>query len=173
MYDGTAFVCDLCEKRFNCKSKLEQHRIVHTFVKPFACDADGCEKKFTQKASMRLHKCRVHEKVPSKYRCEHCDRSCSTSDVLKNHLRTHTGERPYACTKCAMKFTQRSSVQAHCRAAHTNERAYACINCEKTFPTAAHRGTHTTDLFCFQLIQVSNRYRKLTAKRVYVLLLDV
>ncbi len=53
-------------------------------------------------------------------RCEQCpDRTFSGSGNLKKRRRTHIGERPFACTECAMKFTQKASLQAHHRAKHT------------------------------------------------------
>jgi hypothetical protein len=48
MHDGTAFACDFCEKQFDRVTNLERHRIAHTFAKPFACNVDGCGKKFTE-----------------------------------------------------------------------------------------------------------------------------
>lgn len=33
--------------------------------------------------------------------------------TLKNHRRTHTGERPHACIHCDKKFVQKSDMMSH------------------------------------------------------------
>jgi uncharacterized Zn-finger protein len=142
MHDGTAFACDFCEKRFDLKTALKRHRIAHTFAKPYACDVDGCEKKFATDSYVLLHKRTVHEKVPRKYRCEQCDRACGTLSKLNSHRRAHTGERPYACTECASKFSNKSNLQTHYRWKHTLERPHACAHCSKAFVTTSERNGH-------------------------------
>jgi KRAB domain-containing zinc finger protein len=140
--DERPFACNKCDRRFSTKRGAQQHRIAHTFAKPYACDVDGCEKKFTQKGNMLTHKRNVHEMVAGKYPCEQCNRACDTPDKLKTHRRIHTGERPYACTECAMKSGCKSVLQTHYRRKHTSERQYACAHCERTFATSSFKGYH-------------------------------
>ena len=51
--------CDVCGKRFKCKSALEIHILVHTGERPFGCDI--CKKTFSQKGNLKQH-LRTHEK---------------------------------------------------------------------------------------------------------------
>jgi len=126
MHDGTAFACDLCEMLFAARANLERHRITHTICNRFECDVDGCEKKFTRKDHVNRHKREVHEKLPGKYRCEQCDRTFNDSTYLRIHHRTHTGERPFACDFCPLRFTCRLSARKH-RAVHTSiSTKFAC-----------------------------------------------
>ena len=63
-------------------------------------------------------------------------------------MRTHTGEKPYACTVCEYRAAQQSSLAYHMRT-HTGEKPYACDKC--TFRTVhkgaltRHMRTHTGD----------------------------
>ena len=45
-------VCQLCDSRFLCRSKLDRHMLTHTGAKPFAC---FCGKSFNQKSALKNH----------------------------------------------------------------------------------------------------------------------
>ena len=52
--------------------------------------------------------------------------------ALAIHERAHAGEKPYACSMCPRRFSQKGSVPPHERT-HTGERLYACSMCPKWF----------------------------------------
>jgi KRAB domain-containing zinc finger protein len=45
------YECDICAQRFLTKHAVQRHRSAHTFAQPFACDVDGCKKKFRARTS--------------------------------------------------------------------------------------------------------------------------
>ncbi|CUS10152.1 unnamed protein product [Tuber aestivum] len=51
--------CKVCEKRFTRPSSLQTHTYSHTGEKPFACEVDGCGRKFSVVSNLRRHK-KVH-----------------------------------------------------------------------------------------------------------------
>lgn len=52
-------------------------------------------------------------KKPGKYLCPYCNRACAKPSVLKKHIRSHTGERPYPCIPCGFSFKTKSNLYKH------------------------------------------------------------
>lgn len=52
-------------------------------------------------------------KKPGKYICPYCSRACAKPSVLKKHIRSHTGERPYPCIPCGFSFKTKSNLYKH------------------------------------------------------------
>lgn len=59
--------------------------------------------------------CKVEQKLqkPGKYVCDYCGRACAKPSVLKKHIRSHTGERPYPCIPCGFSFKTKSNLYKH------------------------------------------------------------
>lgn len=59
------------------------------------------------------------------HQCEHCLKFFASVHQLAQHVRSHTGEKPYRCDYCDRRFKQLSHLQQHTRL-HTGERPYKC-----------------------------------------------
>ncbi|XP_041950213.1 transcription factor HIVEP2a [Alosa sapidissima] len=60
-----------------------------------------------------IHKKELKPKKPGRYVCNYCGRACAKPSVLKKHIRSHTGERPYPCGPCGFSFKTKSNLYKH------------------------------------------------------------
>ena len=52
--------------------------------------------------------------------------------LCKCHEKIHTGEKPFACSKCDQSFADSCTLKEHERI-HKGKRPFACLKCDKTF----------------------------------------
>ncbi|XP_041808273.1 early growth response protein 1-like [Chelmon rostratus] len=81
--------------------------------RPYACPADGCDRRFSRSDELTRH-VRVHT-GQKPFQCRICMRSFSRSDHLTTHIRTHTGEKPFACNECGRKFARSDERKRHAK----------------------------------------------------------
>ncbi|XP_075057156.1 zinc finger protein 169-like isoform X1 [Mixophyes fleayi] len=98
-----------------------------------------CEKSFLRNTQLREHQ-RTHT-GERPYQCLKCPKSFSRSTQLKDHQRTHTGERPFQCTECGKTFTHSSNLIHH-RRTHTGEKPHKCNMCPKSFSQNSDLNRH-------------------------------
>nr|XP_027215435.1 RE1-silencing transcription factor B-like [Penaeus vannamei] len=60
--------------------------------------------------------------------CPYCSYSTTVTTNLKNHLCTHTKEKPYACDRCSYSAITKQTLEDHIRT-HTGERPFSCPYC--------------------------------------------
>eukprot|EP00357_Protocruzia_adherens_P006885 CAMPEP_0115005354 /NCGR_PEP_ID=MMETSP0216-20121206/19807_1 /TAXON_ID=223996 /ORGANISM="Protocruzia adherens, Strain Boccale" /LENGTH=516 /DNA_ID=CAMNT_0002371635 /DNA_START=306 /DNA_END=1856 /DNA_ORIENTATION=- len=79
----------------------------------------------------------------SKNICSYCDKPFPSPSALRNHVRKHTGERPFKCDVCHKAFPSKGNLKTHKRI-HTGERPYKCPfeGCVKCFITQGHLSDH-------------------------------
>lgn len=69
------------------------------------------------------------KKSRQKKECPYCHKTLSHSHCLVNHIRIHTGERPYVCKVCLKAFAALSNMKQH-TLMHSGIKPYQCTVCD-------------------------------------------
>lgn len=63
------------------------------------------------------------------HKCSVCSYSTKYTGALKEHMRKHTGEKPYSCNLCGYRSSKLQAQKVHMRT-HTGEKPFSCHHCE-------------------------------------------
>jgi len=147
------YICNYCHQVFSWKSELDDHMVWHVGQafplqhNKIELTGEGDEKGnniLTYAPENRLDTQGLNHF--SDKQCYICYKLFSSKDSMKNHMKLHTGERPYSCNVCGKKFMRSSDLNIHVRK-HTGEKPYDCEICDKRFASLSslnkHYNSHT------------------------------
>ena len=129
------FKCTFCDRSYQNRGNMAQHRkqahaeewkaILQEKIKQgrkALKPCPSCEMEFSSKADLHQHLAEVHgDPSARETQCETCGKWFMSKVKLRDHMRTHTGDRPFSCDFCPQSFMSKGTLSAHLKERHPIE----------------------------------------------------
>ncbi|CAG9761833.1 unnamed protein product [Ceutorhynchus assimilis] len=116
-----------------CSNPIEENAAVASISQPSSInmeDLRGGTQPFVPKP--KHTKPKVEEPSAKMHTCEVCSKTFKRREHLYQHVKLHTGFRPYQCTDCKKTFVRKEHLLRH-MVLHSGERNFSCDICSKSF----------------------------------------
>ncbi|XP_070503131.1 zinc finger protein 260-like [Chironomus tepperi] len=154
-----SYQCSQCPKVFTDQQLFREHTETHPQdsnqppeevtspkvdadpAKKFQCDYENCGKSFKMLSTLKDH-LRTHSNEKP-FICNICGRGFSQNTNLKQHLRRHTQIKPFKCNfeGCGSAFVSKGELDSHSRK-HSGEHPFKCDMCDAKFTTSSSLTKH-------------------------------
>ncbi|RZC40209.1 zf-AD domain containing protein [Asbolus verrucosus] len=92
-----------------------------------------------------LQNSQVNNQIIKTHVCEICQKSFKRREHLYQHVKLHTGFRPYTCENCNKSFMRKEHLLRH-MTSHSGQKNFTCNICDKSFSRndnlLKHKKTH-------------------------------
>ncbi|KAK9874273.1 hypothetical protein WA026_002625 [Henosepilachna vigintioctopunctata] len=91
---------------------------------------DICPKTFKRREHLYQH-LKLHTGFRP-YICEHCNKSFMRKEHLLRHMTSHSGQKNYTCSICEKSFSRNDNLLKH-KKTHGKQTSFTCEVCQKQF----------------------------------------
>uniref|UniRef100_A0A1B0GQ29 C2H2-type domain-containing protein n=1 Tax=Phlebotomus papatasi TaxID=29031 RepID=A0A1B0GQ29_PHLPP len=122
------FHCSECMKPYANKLVLRAHLRRHLKASQFKCKICNLTFRYAGKLAVyeNLKELKDHVNTHEKLQmCDLCGKNFRSRKALKDHLRLHSGDKPYKCEDCEKKFATASHLSSH-RRIHKTAKLHKC-----------------------------------------------
>lgn len=132
--------CPVC-KQVYLRSNLRAHLLTHSGQRPHSCVV--CNKSFTTKWNLKLHRWTHAARSAKPFRCTLCSGAFVRRAEFVAHMHAHRAQRPYTCNICGCQFIRKYNCQRHVRE-HDAAKRFVCKvpDCGKAFHRSYYLSEH-------------------------------
>ncbi|XP_061392309.1 zinc finger protein 420-like [Musca vetustissima] len=128
--DVNKLLCAYCPREFKTSKSLHQHERIHESESAYTIyTCDDCGRQYATQLLLDTHRKQAHKERD--HICSICGNAFKLKNQLVNHMKLHL-EKNIQCPHCDKKYARQFDLNVHLRS-HTGEMPYACHLCSKRF----------------------------------------
>ncbi|XP_058831196.1 zinc finger protein 708-like [Topomyia yanbarensis] len=140
-----------------CSNQDELMRITSTRARKYLCPWGGCGRAYTKSSHVTVHLRSHTGEMPFACTWEGCQGRFSRAETLTRHFRKHSGERKFLCPECPASFGRSDHLRGHIKRHNINN---SVIDKIIKIPEKVKHAPRTSKLSAIATKQAINTKRK-------------